>query len=229
MVTLGPVLSDLGHSISPVVKWHSKYTPLTKHNNYPPLFLSLSCFITSWPVLYYTHSFYQSAGRPRSVIELMNRSSGLDFSDGRGPNRTMDNHPDLDSNMGGAHLQRNKTERRRLQGLQRTLTTTSVRSVPPSNQSWTYKFNVWMINEGGRQLFFGTWIFLHLLVAVFGFIHYQTKDNLNNARATFGITFGMVPFIIFKIPLSDKICSYCQDCSTRSSRRCYFHSAPSLP
>ncbi|KAF9563848.1 NADPH oxidase isoform 2 [Agrocybe pediades] len=121
----------------------------------------------------------------------MNRSSGLDFSDGRGPNRTIDNHPDLDSNMGGAHLQRNKTERRRLQGLQRTLTTTSVTRVLPSNQSWSYKFGIWMINEGGRQLFFGVWIFLHLLVAVFGFIHYQTKDNLNNARATFGITFAI--------------------------------------
>jgi len=46
-----------------------------------------------------------------------------------------------------------------------------------------------MINEGGRQLFFGVWIFLHLLVAVFGFLNYQLKDNSVLARAAFGITF----------------------------------------
>ncbi|EDR10316.1 NADPH oxidase B [Laccaria bicolor S238N-H82] len=51
------------------------------------------------------------------------------------------------------------------------------------------KFSIWMINEGGRQLFFGTWIFLHLLVAVFGFMNYQLKDNLVDARALFGVTF----------------------------------------
>ncbi|PFH48925.1 hypothetical protein AMATHDRAFT_148777 [Amanita thiersii Skay4041] len=48
-----------------------------------------------------------------------------------------------------------------------------------------------MINEGGRQLFFGVWVFLHLIVAVLGFAHYQIKDNLNTARATFGITFAI--------------------------------------
>ena len=48
-----------------------------------------------------------------------------------------------------------------------------------------------MINEGGRQLFFGVWIFLHMLVAVLGWMHYSLKDNLVTARATFGITFGM--------------------------------------
>jgi len=103
----------------------------------------------------------------------------------------MDNHPDL-ADKGGAHLQRNKTERRRLQGLQRTLTNVSSFKVKTANeQTWGYKFNLWMINEGGRQLFFGTWIFLHLLVTVFGFIHYSTKDNLVTARATFGITFAI--------------------------------------
>jgi hypothetical protein len=47
-----------------------------------------------------------------------------------------------------------------------------------------------MINEGGKRLFFFIWVFLHLLVAVFGFINYQLKDNLTTARATFGVTFG---------------------------------------
>ncbi|KXN89716.1 Superoxide-generating NADPH oxidase heavy chain subunit A [Leucoagaricus sp. SymC.cos] len=104
-------------------------------------------------------------------------------------------HPDLAANyaFGGqqpGHLQRNKTERRRLQGLQRSNTTGSVtRAAPNQPKTFKDKFNVWMINEGGRQLFFGVWVFLHLLVAVFGFLNYQLKDNSVVARATFGITF----------------------------------------
>jgi NADPH oxidase len=47
-----------------------------------------------------------------------------------------------------------------------------------------------MINEGGRQLFFVAWIFLHLIVAAFGAVHYQLNDNLVNARATFGISYS---------------------------------------
>ncbi|KAF8186342.1 NADPH oxidase isoform 2 [Pholiota molesta] len=117
------------------------------------------------------------------------RSSGLDFSDGRAPVRLTDQHPDL-QDTGKPHLQRNKTERRRLQGLQRTLTNGSMMA-PPRPTTPMSRFNLWMINEGGRRLFFGVWIFLHLLVAVLGFLHYQIKDNLVGARATFGITFAI--------------------------------------
>jgi len=46
-----------------------------------------------------------------------------------------------------------------------------------------------MINEGGKRLFFAVWIFLHLLVAVFGVLNYGLKDNLTQARALFGVTF----------------------------------------
>ncbi|KAJ8700922.1 hypothetical protein PTI98_003900 [Pleurotus ostreatus] len=113
---------------------------------------------------------------------MPNRSSGLDFSDGAPAVG-----PDVPAQP--SFLQRNKTERRRLQGLQRT---NSVKS--PGNglfvpTTFGQKFNLWMINEGGRQLFFGVWIFLHILVAVFGFFHYQMKDNLNTARSLFGYGF----------------------------------------
>ncbi|KAG9226910.1 hypothetical protein CCMSSC00406_0003417 [Pleurotus cornucopiae] len=113
---------------------------------------------------------------------MPNRSSGLDFSDGAPAVG-----PDVPAQP--SFLQRNKTERRRLQGLQRT---NSVKS--PGNglfvpTTFGQKFNLWMINEGGRQLFFGVWIFLHILVAVFGFFHYQMKDNLNTARSLFGLGF----------------------------------------
>jgi len=44
-----------------------------------------------------------------------------------------------------------------------------------------------MVNEGGRRLFFFVWIFLHALVFGLGMVNYGYKDNLNNARATFGL------------------------------------------
>lgn len=121
-----------------------------------------------------------------------NRSSGLDFSD-RAPASNVDlRHPDLviNSEDGPAHLQRNKTERRRLQGLMRpggAVTTASVQAYQP--HTFREKLDRWMVNEGGRRIFFVLWVFLQLLVAVFGFFNYQFKDNLVNARATFGITY----------------------------------------
>lgn len=117
------------------------------------------------------------------------RASGLDFSDGAVQHNPMDQHPDLSSSSGGAHLQRNKTERRRLQGLQRTLTSTSTVKAPVQESGFMRRFNIWMINEGGRQLFFGVFILLHILCAVFGFIHFSLKDNLVGGRAVFGVTF----------------------------------------
>lgn len=135
-------------------------------------------------------------------------SSGLDFSDGRHPMDQLQQHPDLPTSytMGSqpSHLQRNKTERRRLQGLQRSNTTGSItRQAPNQPKTFKQRFNVWMINEGGRQLFFGVWVFLHLLVAVFGFFHYQLKDNSVTARATFGITFGTSRFDVVSRFASD--------------------------
>lgn len=110
------------------------------------------------------------------------------YGDPNGHNHLQD-HPDLKATGGGAHLQRNKTERYRLQGLQRTLTSASMTSQTPTAPNALSRWKVWMINEGGRQLFFGVFILLHLLVGVFGFLHYQLKDNLNNSRKMFGLGF----------------------------------------
>ncbi|KIL66155.1 hypothetical protein M378DRAFT_75950 [Amanita muscaria Koide BX008] len=125
------------------------------------------------------------------------RSSGLDFSDGKGSNLIVDlqNHPDLDVKFGDtdqpSHLQRNKSERRRLQGLQRSNSNLHATGSHLPALTWRHKFAVWTINEGGRQLFFGVWILLHVLVLVFGFVNYQLKDNYDNARSTFGVTFAI--------------------------------------
>jgi hypothetical protein len=118
-------------------------------------------------------------------------TDGLDFSDGAqlppGDNFDMKFDPGASQ---PAHLQRNKTERRRLQGLQRFNTAIPATTMVYQPKSFWEKWDRWMINEGGKRLFFFIWIFLHLLVAIFGFLNYQLKDNLTTARATFGVTFG---------------------------------------
>lgn len=121
----------------------------------------------------------------------MKRSSGLDFSD-RGSTAAMDAHPDLTLNMGNPNLQRNKTERMRMQGLMR-IPTRGAAAVPTTdskNLSLKERWDLWMVNEGGRKLFFYVICLLHVLVFIFGWLHYSLKDNLVGSRATFGITFG---------------------------------------
>ena len=129
-----------------------------------------------------------------SYFDKFKRSSGLDFFD-RGQSSNLDQHPDLKEVYANgtpepSHLQRNKTERRRLQPLQRTNTLGATRKGPSEPKKFFDKWNVWMINEGGRRLFFFVWVFLHLQVFAFGFVHYQLNDNLNNARASFGYGFS---------------------------------------
>lgn len=126
---------------------------------------------------------------------MSKRSDGLDFADRATPDQ-LEQHPDMpiyNPNMQSRTLQRNKTERVRLQGLQRSNTTSSGPTPPPRPTGLFARYDLWMINEGGRWMFFGVWIFLHLIVTVLGFLHYQLKDNLVGARATFGITFGQHP------------------------------------
>jgi NADPH oxidase len=114
--------------------------------------------------------------------------NGLDFSDGaQFPPDDVKYNPD---SLQPAHLQRNKTERGRLQGLQQFNTAVPRTATPYEPKTFWEKWDRWMINEGGKRLFFSAWVLLHLLVAVFGFMNYQMKDNLITARATFGITFG---------------------------------------
>jgi hypothetical protein len=114
-------------------------------------------------------------------------TDGLDFSDGVQP--PLGDYSDADP-FQPALPRLYTTERRRLQGLQRFNTAIPVAKTAYQPQSLWERWNCWMINEGGKRLFFFIWIFLHLLVAVFGFLNYQLKDNLTNARAMFGITFG---------------------------------------
>ncbi|KZT00716.1 NADPH oxidase [Laetiporus sulphureus 93-53] len=104
-------------------------------------------------------------------------------------------HPDMDNpfadraDEGPSHLQRNKSERRRLQPLQRTNTIGAVPPAPYKPETMMDRWHVWMINEGGKRLFFFFFIFLHILVVTFGLLYYSLSDDLTGARATFGVTY----------------------------------------
>ena len=120
----------------------------------------------------------------------MKRSSGLDFSD-RGSG--LEAHPDLTLNVGSTHLQRNKTERQRMQGLMRIPTMRGLGTTQPTdatNLSLKERWDLWMVNEGGRRIFFMLFLLLHIFVFTFGWLHYANKDNLVTARSLFAGTFG---------------------------------------
>ena len=124
--------------------------------------------------------------------KLPTLSPDLDFADRGVTDDPALDHPDVDSDsIQPSHLSRNKSERRRKQGLQHAISTASrTKSQPQLELTWRQKYDRWMINEGGRRLFFGVWVLLHVLVSVLGFINYELKDNYVTARATFGVTFG---------------------------------------
>nr|GAT55945.1 predicted protein [Mycena chlorophos] len=87
------------------------------------------------------------------------------------------------------HLARAKTERRRLQGLQRIESNNASAAKPKVPTTMGQSLSVWMINEGNKQLFFGVYILLHVVAAALASLHYSLKDNLNGARAEYGVTF----------------------------------------
>ena len=88
-------------------------------------------------------------------MHSVHHSSGYHFADSLGILPYLqEQHPDLTiANVNGSALQRNKAERRRLQRIRSSLLATP--SVEP--KTLLDVFNIWLINEGGRQLFFGVW------------------------------------------------------------------------
>lgn len=80
-------------------------------------------------------------------------------------------------------------ERSRWPPLTRMLMAGEMSGVPPRPMNWKERLSVWMVNEGSRRLFVLTFILLHFMVFIFGFMNYYLKDNLINARATFGLSY----------------------------------------
>ncbi|KAH9820743.1 FAD-binding domain-containing protein [Melampsora americana] len=49
----------------------------------------------------------------------------------------------------------------------------------------------WMVNEGNKKIFTFTWIVLHLFAFTLAFLNFQIKDNFQNARSTFHLTYSI--------------------------------------
>ncbi|KAK9765605.1 hypothetical protein K7432_005925 [Basidiobolus ranarum] len=67
-------------------------------------------------------------------------------------------------------------------------------SYPPvalSKPTWKQKFDVWMVNDGQRVIFFGLWVFIQFLIFSLAFVNYWFGDNFSNSRTTFGLTFAV--------------------------------------
>ena len=170
-------------------------------------------------------------------------SSGLDFSDRRDAVDALDAHPDITLQRApSASLQRNKTERRRLQGVMRTTTAVEGQTLPSQMKDTKLmeRYHTWLINGGRAQVIFGFYIFLHILVIVFGFLHYQLKDTFTGTRNIVSVGFGTslhppafkvslanhalaqqlpVPPHSSSISMSSSFFSQCAEISSRSSAR----------
>jgi len=128
---------------------------------------------------------------------MANRTTGLDFSDKKSPMDALAAHPDVLARAPTtSNLQRNKTERHRLQGLMRSMSNpnTSESDVKVPNKMKDEKlmdrWHTWLINGGQSKLIFGIYIFLHLIVITLGFLNYQLKDNQTIIRSIVGPGFG---------------------------------------
>jgi NADPH oxidase 2 len=81
------------------------------------------------------------------------------------------------------------SERSRSTPLSRMLLSGEVSGEAPRDLKPKEKFERWMVNEGARRFVVFVFVLVHGLIFGFGFMNYQLKDNLTNARATFGITY----------------------------------------
>ena len=103
-----------------------------------------------------------------------------------------------------------KSTRERVPPLARMLMSRDMSGEPIRDLTLIEKLQRWMVNEGSRRLTVGLFMFVHAMVFSFGFMNYYLKDNLTNARATFGLTYSVarasalvlhfdVAFLIFPV------------------------------
>ena len=81
------------------------------------------------------------------------------------------------------------SERTRSTPLSRMLLSGEVSGEAPRGLNVKERFERWMVNEGSRRFVVALFVLVHGMVFGFGFMNYYLKDNLTNARATFGITY----------------------------------------
>jgi len=81
------------------------------------------------------------------------------------------------------------SERSRWPPLTRLLMSGELSGAPPRDLTWKEKLDRWMVNEGYKRLSVLIFMSVQMMIATFGFLNYQLKDNLTTARATFGLTY----------------------------------------
>ncbi|KAL9111538.1 MAG: hypothetical protein Q9227_004026 [Pyrenula ochraceoflavens] len=102
------------------------------------------------------------------------------------------------------------SERARWSPLQRMLMSGEMSGEAPRDLTMREKFDRWMVNEGYRRLFVFVFAAVHAMIFAFGFMNYDLKDNLTQARQTFTITYPIaraaalvlhfdVAFILFPV------------------------------
>ncbi|KAF7329732.1 FAD-binding FR-type domain-containing protein [Mycena kentingensis (nom. inval.)] len=120
------------------------------------------------------------------------RSSNLDFSDGASAlqEHRADSGLPVTNGPSFSSAARSRAEQRQQQA-NAPKPVPRGRHDPNRPKNLGERLTLWMINEGRQRIFFTVFVFLHLIVLAFGFVHYWYKDNLTDARKTFGVTFAI--------------------------------------
>lgn len=82
-----------------------------------------------------------------------------------------------------------KGERARWPPLTRMLMSGEMSGEPPRDLTPREKASRWLAHQGSQHLFIFMFVVVHSMIFAFGFINYHMKDNLTQARATFGVTY----------------------------------------
>jgi NADPH oxidase 2 len=80
-------------------------------------------------------------------------------------------------------------ERSRWPPLTRMLMSGEISDEPIRELTPKQKFDQWMVNEGYRRVTVALFMLIQLMVFGFAVVNFTLKDNLNNARQTFGVTY----------------------------------------
>lgn len=62
---------------------------------------------------------------------------------------------------------------------------------PPRDLRPLEKLDRWMVHKGAKALSVSMFAVVHTMIFAFGFVNYYMKDNLTNARSTFGVTYSI--------------------------------------
>ncbi|GAA5862451.1 hypothetical protein JCM8547_002069 [Rhodosporidiobolus lusitaniae] len=124
---------------------------------------------------------------PPSQLEAVARGGGGSFGE------RSESAGGFSEKSTGTIRRQNEGEQKRLQGLMRSDTTASRRSgwgtVEDEDKGRWEKAKIWMVNEGAGKIAFAIFCLVQAIIFTFGFLNYALKDNLNNARRDFGVTY----------------------------------------